>query len=142
MKIVMREMFVQPSHVIYSSNEVHQLDQSLVIPPTMPNLLQDHIQKSEDDVIENEVLPTSCENLEPSPITPLENESQGNAHDAKLTEDESSLDVLIFSTNHAMIEQHLVNTKTELPLSQIIVLIILMIKKSCVIMILLYLCHN
>ena len=42
----------------------------------------------------------------------------GNAHDAKLIEGESSLDVLNFSTNHAMIEQHLVNTKIELPLSQ------------------------
>jgi len=60
MKIVMRETFVQPSRVIYSSDEVHQLDQSLVIPLAMPNLLQDNIQKSKDDVIENEVLPTSC----------------------------------------------------------------------------------
>jgi hypothetical protein len=82
MKIVMRETFVQPSLVIYSSDEVHILDQSLVIPPTMPNLLQDNIQKSEDDMIENEVLPTSCENSEPSPITPLENEIQSNANDA------------------------------------------------------------
>jgi hypothetical protein len=81
----------------------------------MANLLQDHIQKSEDDVIENEVLPSSCENSEPSPITSLENESQGNAHDAELIEGVSSLDVLNFSTNHAMMEQHLVNTKTELP---------------------------
>jgi len=35
MKIVMRETFVQPSRVIYSSDEVHQLDQSLVIPPAV-----------------------------------------------------------------------------------------------------------
>ena len=39
MKIIMRGTFVQPSLVIYSSDEVHQLDQSLVIPPAMPNLL-------------------------------------------------------------------------------------------------------
>jgi len=39
MKIIRRETFVQPSQVIYSSDEVHQLDQSLVIPPAMPNLL-------------------------------------------------------------------------------------------------------
>jgi hypothetical protein len=71
MKILMRETFIQPSHVIYSSDEVHQLDQP-VIPLAMPKLLQDNIQKSEYNVIENEVLPTSCENLEPSPITPLE----------------------------------------------------------------------
>jgi len=80
--------------------------------------LQDNIQKSEDDVIENEVLQTSCENSEPSPITPAENESQGNANDGKLIGGESSLDVLNFSTNHAKIEQHLLNTKTELSLSQ------------------------
>ena len=53
-----------------------------------------------------------------SPITPFENEPQGNAHDAKLIEGESSLDVLNFSNNQAIIEQHLVNTKTEWPLSQ------------------------
>ena len=62
-KIVMRENFVNPSLVINSNDEVHQLNNSLVIPPTMPNLLQDHLQKSEDDLIECEVLPTSCENL-------------------------------------------------------------------------------
>jgi len=95
--------------------EVRQLEQSLLI-LAMPNLLQNNIQKSEDYVIENQVLSTSCENSEPSLIT-LENESQGNAHDAKLIEGESSLDVLNFSTNHAMTQQHLVNTKTELPLS-------------------------
>jgi len=39
MKIVMRETFVQPSLVIYSSDEVHQPNQSLVIPLAMPNLL-------------------------------------------------------------------------------------------------------
>ena len=32
-------------------------------------------------MIENEVLPTSCEISEPSPITP-KNESRGNANDA------------------------------------------------------------
>jgi len=47
-------------------------------------------------------------------MTPRENESQGNAHDAKLIESESSLDVLNFSTIHAMIKQYFVNTKTQL----------------------------
>ena len=47
---------------------------------------------------ENEVLTTSCEKSEPSPITPAEHESKGNAHNAKLMEGESSLDVLNFST--------------------------------------------
>ena len=42
------------------------------------------------------MLTTSCENLEPSIITPTEHESKDNAHDAKLTKGESSLDVLIF----------------------------------------------
>jgi len=39
MKIVMGETFVQPSLLIYSSDEFHQLDQSVVIPLAMPNLL-------------------------------------------------------------------------------------------------------
>ena len=47
-----------------------------------------------------------------------EHESKGNAHDAKLTEGESFLDVLNFSTNHAMIEQILVEPSLDLPLSQ------------------------
>ena len=97
---------------------MYQLDQSLVIPPAMPNLLQDNVQKSEDDVTENEMLIVSCDNLEPSTITPAEHESKGKTHDAKLTEDESSLDVLNFSTNHAMIEQILVEHSLDLPLSQ------------------------
>ena len=50
------------------------------------------------------MLTASYKNSEPSTITPVEHESKGNAHDAKLIEGESSLDVLNFSTNHAMIE--------------------------------------
>ena len=60
MKILMRETFASPSQIVNSYDEVHQLDNSLVIPPTMPNLLHDHLQKSEDDVIECEVLTTLC----------------------------------------------------------------------------------
>ena len=43
MKYLMREKFVNPSLVINSNDEVHQLGQSLVIPPAMPNLLQDNV---------------------------------------------------------------------------------------------------
>ena len=64
------------------------------------------------------MLIASCENSEPSTITPAEHESKGNTHDAKLTEGESSLDMLNFSTNHAMIEQILVEPLLDLPLSQ------------------------
>ena len=39
MKIIMREIFVNPSLVINSNDEVPQLDKSLVIPPSVPNLL-------------------------------------------------------------------------------------------------------
>ena len=81
MKIVMKETFVNPSLVINSSDEVHQLDQSLVIPPTMPSIFQENIQKSEDDMVENEMLTTSYENSEPSPIMLVEHESKGKAHD-------------------------------------------------------------
>ena len=54
----------------------------------------------------HEELTTSCANSEHynAPITPAENNDIGNTHDATLTEGESSLDVLKFSTNHAMIE--------------------------------------
>ena len=45
MKIVMREIFVNPSLVINSNDEVHPLDKSLVIPSTMPNLFQDHYKR-------------------------------------------------------------------------------------------------
>ena len=56
MKDLMRENFVNPSLVINSNDEVHQLDQSLIIPPAMPNLLQNNVQKSKDDETENEEL--------------------------------------------------------------------------------------
>ena len=96
MKDLMRENFANPSLVIDSNDEVHQLDHSLVIPHAMPNLLQDNVQKSEDDMTENEMFIVSCDNLEPSTITPAEHESKDKTHDAKLTEGESSLDVLNF----------------------------------------------
>jgi hypothetical protein len=69
------------------------------------------MQKSEDGIKENEVLTASSENSESSPI----NESKVNA---KLAEGESSLDMLNFSINHAMIEQTLVEPSFVLPLSQ------------------------
>ena len=117
MKDLMRENFVNPSLVINSNDEVHQLDQSLVIPPAMPNLLQDNVQKSEDDVTENEMLTVSCDNSEPSTITPAEHESKGKAHGATLMEGENNFNVLNSSTNHAIIEQLLVEPSLDLSLS-------------------------
>ena len=111
----MRETFASPSQIVNSYDEVHQLDNSLVIPPTMPNLLQDHLQKSEDDLIECEVLPTSCENLEPSSNIAAPQESNGNAI---LIEGESSLDVLNFSSTHAMIQPIFVEPSLDFQLSQ------------------------
>jgi hypothetical protein len=64
---------------------------------------------------ENKVLIASCDNSESSPITPAEHENKGNPHDAILTKEESSLDVLNFFTNHAMIEQILVEPSLDLP---------------------------
>jgi hypothetical protein len=52
MKILMRETFVNPSLVINPYDEEHQLDQSPIIPPVVPNLLQDNAQKSGDDMTE------------------------------------------------------------------------------------------
>jgi len=45
---------------------------------------------------------TVCKNSKPSPMTPHEYESHDTAHDAKLIEGESSLDVLNFSIKHAI----------------------------------------
>ena len=64
------------------------------------------------------MLIASCENSEPSPITLAKHESKDNAHNAKFTKGESSLDVLNSSMNHAMIEQILVEPSLDLPLSQ------------------------
>ena len=72
---------------------------SIVVSPTVPNLLQDseQTQEDKDDAKQNEELTTSCTNSEPSshnaPITPAENMNIGNAHGATLTEGETSLDV-------------------------------------------------
>ena len=68
---------------------------------------------------ENEDLTTSYANSEPSlhnaPITPAKN--TGNAHGATLTEGENCFNVLSFSTNHAIIEQLLVEPSFDLFLS-------------------------
>ena len=49
MKILMRETFASPSHIVNSYDEVFQLeDQSIVVSLTMANLLQDSEQMQED----------------------------------------------------------------------------------------------
>ena len=106
-----------------SYDEVNHLEkESVVISLAMPNLLQDNVHKQEDDMEDHEELTTSCVNSEPShynaPVTPTENNDIGNTHGATLTEGESSLNVLKFSTNHAMIEKILVEPSLDLPLSQ------------------------
>ena len=77
-----------------------------MVPLVLPNLLQDiHPYKVED---EPDMLIASCENSETSshdaPSFPTAKESNGNVLSATFTEGVSSLDVLKFSTNHAMIE--------------------------------------
>ena len=111
----MRETFVNAPPTLTSYDEVHNLeDQSIVVSPAPPNLLQDSEQKQEDkvDMDKNEELTSSCENSEPSfhnaPITSAEIESKGNAHGAALMDGEASFDVLNSSTNHAMTEKLLV----------------------------------
>ena len=96
----MRETFVSPSHIVNSYDEVFQLeDHSIVVSPTVPNLLQDseQTQEDKDDAKQNEELTTSCANLKPSshnaPITPAENMNIGNAHGATLMESKFFLDV-------------------------------------------------
>ena len=114
----MRETFVNPPTVLTSYAEVHYLEEeSVVIPLAMTNLMQDNVHKREDDMEENE-LTTSYANSEPSlynaPITPVEN--TGNAHGATLMEGENCFNVLNFSTNHAIIEQLLVEPSLDLSL--------------------------
>ena len=59
MKIVMREIFVNPSLVINSNDEVNHLEEeSTVISLAMPNLLQDNVHKQEDDVEDHVELTT------------------------------------------------------------------------------------
>ena len=104
---------------------MHQLeDQSIIVSLAFPNYLQDYEQTQEDkdDAKQNEELTTSCANSEPSPhnsrSTLAKNESKGNERKATLTYGATSLDVLNFSTNHAFIEQLLVEPSFDLPLSQ------------------------
>ncbi|RLN41782.1 hypothetical protein C2845_PM01G37200 [Panicum miliaceum] len=82
--------------------------------------LEDNVHKRESDVEENEELTTSHANSELSlhnaPITPTAN--TGNAHGATLTEGENCLNVLNFSTNHAIVKQLLVEPSLDLSLSQ------------------------
>jgi hypothetical protein len=116
----MRETFVNPPPILTSFDEVHCLEEGLVvIPLAMTNLLQDNVYKREDDMEENEELTTSYANSEPSlhnaPITPAEN--TGNAHGPTLMEGENCLNVLNFYTNHAIIEQLLVESSLDLSLS-------------------------
>ena len=104
------------------------VDQSIVVSLAPPNFLQDAEQKEEDtdDMEENEVLATSCANLEPSlhnaPITSSEN--IGNAHGATLMRGERCLNVLNFSTNHAIVEQLLVEPSLDESLSHDDVLVV------------------
>jgi hypothetical protein len=91
----MRETFINTPPVLNSSDEVHHLvDHTTIIPLPVTNLLQDRIQKREDDVKENEVLIAASESSDPSfhisSSIPFASESKGNAHG------ETSLDVLIF----------------------------------------------
>jgi len=73
-------------------------------------------------VKENAELTTSYENSKPSPhnapTTPAGNVNIGNAHGATLKEGENYLDVLNFSTNHAIIEQLVVEPSLDSCLSQ------------------------
>ena len=120
MKILMQETFVNPPHVLTSYDEVYHLEEeSVVIPLAMTNLLQDNVHKREDDMKENEELTTSYADSEPSlhnaPITPTKN--TGNAHSATLMKGENYLNVLNFSTNHAIIEQLLVESFLDLSVS-------------------------
>ena len=120
MKLLMRETFINPPSTLNSYNKVHHLEEeSVVVPLAMTNLLQGNVYEREDDVEENEELTTSCANSELSlhnaPITPTVN--IGNANGATLTDGENCFNVLDPSTNHAIMEQLLVEPSFDLSLS-------------------------
>ena len=122
MKLLMRVTFVNAPPSLNSYDEVNHLEEEfVVISLAMPNFLQDNVHKQEDDMKDHEELTTSCANSEPShynaPITLAENDDIGNTHGATLMDGESSLDVLKFSTNHAKIEQLLVDPSLDLPVT-------------------------
>jgi hypothetical protein len=98
-------------------------------------------------VKENKELTTSCANSEPSlhnaHITPAENENTCNAYGAALTQGENSFGVSNLSTDHAIIEQHLLESFFMICLyRKVICLMFLVIKKSCVIVLHLCPCRN
>jgi hypothetical protein len=95
----MRETFINTPPILNSSHEVYNLvDHTVVIPLAVNNLLQDHIQKREDAVKENEVLIASSESSDPSfdnsSSIHFASESKGNSHG------QTCFDVLNFSPNH------------------------------------------
>jgi hypothetical protein len=84
-------------------------EQSIVVSFATPNLLQDSDPKHEvkDELVATEEDTSSSAISEPSlpndPPTPTT--KTDTAHDAMLMDGENCLDVLNFSTNHAIIEQ-------------------------------------
>ena len=113
----MRETFV---HVSSCEDKEDSLEEdNHVVPLVLANLLQDiHPYKAED---EPDMLIASCENSETSshdaPCFPTAKESNGTVLSATFTEGESSFDVLNSSTNHAFIDQLLVEPSLDLSLS-------------------------
>jgi len=113
MKTLMRETFV---HVSSCEDKEDSLEENNhVVPLVLANLLQDiHPYKAED---EPDMLIASCENSETSshdsPSFPTAKDNNGNVLSATFTEGESSLDVLKCSTNHAMVEQILVEPSLD-----------------------------
>jgi hypothetical protein len=105
-------VFLAPSTFTPTS---HERAESKVIPHQDAH----HQQADIDDMKENEELKSSCANFEPSlhnaPNTPTEN--IGNVHGATLTEGENCVNVLQFSTNHAFVEQLIVEPSLDLSLS-------------------------
>jgi hypothetical protein len=107
----MRENFVQ-----------QHFEEAVSIAPTpMLNLLQDIAQKKVDYTEDIAVPAMPCDILKVSTdhaSTISENNREGNKKDATLAQGENSFDKLTFSTNHAIIEQHLVEPLIDLPLLQ------------------------
>jgi len=122
MKTLMRETFI---YVSSCEDKVHSLeDTSLVVRPSMSNILHTNqvYEKDTNGITGDDMVAAPNLIQEPSiAVTHIIAEQATKGIEfcsTTLTEGEHSVDVLKFSPNRAILEQLLVETSLDLPLSQ------------------------
>jgi hypothetical protein len=121
-----------------SASDVEDMDENVVIGDPFDNNDMDYVLENEED-------PSSCEISKPatrSAPTISENEIKGNEKGVTLGQGENSFDEPNFFTDHANVEQLVVESFNFLPLSRDDFLVVPCDKKCCVKLIHLVLCHN